>query len=620
MRSNGSIQILSLALLVAALFSGPLHAANVSPTWRDDGCQQADDLEHHGPDEFSISGSISDGTADGNELGGITIWASDPNGALRQTLTEKNGKFRIHHLKAATYTVSATESGYLFSPTNQSVTITTCGVKGVAFERSLVPAGSDGLSQAFLNYLDTVPEVPVSPETTTLPDGQNMATFAASQGISTEALLEGLGFPASTPGLGESDALRQHVAAQTAAPTSLSPQEQLDFALTAMVSVAEAFANRTRWVYPAGNPASLYPAQNGHLTYIWGGKTPYSPTLPKDGCPTLTYGMDCSGLIYLVAKAAGVKTVTGQAIDQTNLANWTAPPGLTIQKVDDGTMHMGDIILWKDHDGIVATNGEIISSTGGPTQCPQNLKKGPISYPISALEKGLKSPIEVLRLMIAAPTMTTLNANPTSLPAAGGHVSMTATVEAMNATGGPAPTGTVSFVDQSGTQLCASVQLASGSATCAATLALAPDTITASYSGDANYAASSGPVTVSVTASSSLYTYVYQIVFEDVACGQTVSMSFSAASAPSGIPVSGSASYTGPDCSLAGYGDYVGPIGTGAGSDLYFTGSATSTASAPGPYASDISYCSAGVDTEQNIGGTEYSVYTSYWQGYCSSG
>lgn len=216
----------------------------------------------------------------------------------------------------------------------------------------------------------------------------------------------------------------------------------------------------------------------------------------------------------------------------------------------------------------------------------------------------------------SGPTTTTVTANPLSLPSIGGQVTLAATVEATS--GSTAPTGTVSFVDQTGAQLCAAVPLTSDSATCSATLALAPDTITASYSGDMNYAASSGTTTVLAT---SLYTYVYYLTFEDVACGQSASLSFSAASVPSGIHVSGSASYTGPDCSVAGYGnETIGPVAAGGGSDLYFTGMATSSSSGAGPYSSDISTCDAEVDTIENIDGTEYLVYTSYWGGLCSSG
>lgn len=68
--------------------------------------------------------------------------------------------------------------------------------------------------------------------------------------------------------------------------------------------------------------------------------------------------------------------------------------------------------------------------------------------------------------------------------------------------GSPAPTGNVTFVDQTGTALCSNVSLTqSGIASCSATINLstATDVITAKYSGDSNYAPSTATTTIAIT-------------------------------------------------------------------------------------------------------------------------
>ena len=93
---------------------------------------------------------------------------------------------------------------------------------------------------------------------------------------------------------------------------------------------------------------------------------------------------------------------------------------------------------------------------------------------------------------------TSLIANPTSVPSSGGPVTLTATESGSNVPPGtPSPTGTVTFTDQYGTSLC-SVALSSGLAACSANIS-SPDTVTAQYSGDPNYLASAGSMTVTVS-------------------------------------------------------------------------------------------------------------------------
>lgn len=94
------------------------------------------------------------------------------------------------------------------------------------------------------------------------------------------------------------------------------------------------------------------------------------------------------------------------------------------------------------------------------------------------------------------PTTTTLTMSPAS-PTYGSAETFTATVSPTSAT------GTVAFVDSTtGTTLCAAAAVTAGVATCTTTAAapVGSHTITASYSGDANNAASAGTLTVSTQA------------------------------------------------------------------------------------------------------------------------
>jgi hypothetical protein len=96
-------------------------------------------------------------------------------------------------------------------------------------------------------------------------------------------------------------------------------------------------------------------------------------------------------------------------------------------------------------------------------------------------------------------TNTTVIANPTGVPPIGGSVSFTATVTSSSVpAGAPTLAGTVKFVDGTGSILCVGSPLATGIATCNANLSSVPNTVTATYSGDANYLSSTGATTVAL--------------------------------------------------------------------------------------------------------------------------
>jgi uncharacterized protein YjdB len=131
------------------------------------------------------------------------------------------------------------------------------------------------------------------------------------------------------------------------------------------------------------------------------------------------------------------------------------------------------------------------------------------------------------------PSSTLVTPTPTSVPADGGPVTLTAVVSSATApAGAPAATGTVTFTDQtSDTALCSKYALSSGTSVCPNVTVMAGDTVQAIYSGDANYAASTGSATIvgteNLTISPSAPT---------VAVGSTVTLSVSATDG-SGNPI-----------------------------------------------------------------------------------
>jgi type VI protein secretion system component Hcp len=116
-----------------------------------------------------------------------------------------------------------------------------------------------------------------------------------------------------------------------------------------------------------------------------------------------------------------------------------------------------------------------------------------------------------------AVTSLALSASPSSV-ASGSVVALSATLAVASGApaGLPAPSGTVEFVDQSGAVLCAAVALnASQTATCSAAITGASgtaDQVTASYSGDGNYARSIGTTNIALSSTGTSQTYTITAV------------------------------------------------------------------------------------------------------------
>ena len=135
-----------------------------------------------------------------------------------------------------------------------------------------------------------------------------------------------------------------------------------------------------------------------------------------------------------------------------------------------------------------------VTATASLSTSAFTLGANSISYKYSGDTNYASTPSAVTPLDAQIATTTTASASPTTIQQ-GQNITLTAKV-AQNQTGGPGPTGTVQFVGIG----VGPVTLINGQAqTTTNTLTAGTDQITAQYSGDSNYATSSGSVSVVVS-------------------------------------------------------------------------------------------------------------------------
>jgi hypothetical protein len=181
-----------------------------------------------------------------------------------------------------------------------------------------------------------------------------------------------------------------------------------------------------------------------------------------------------TSLVILPPRAATNSTVRLQATVVGANGNSPVPTGLV--QFFNGSTSLGTALL--DASGVAT-----LSTTSLPAGSNKILAKylGDINYQFSF------SPRETSTIVTPATSTTALSATPTSA-VFGQSVSLTATVTGTS--GGAIPTGTVTFTTGT-TTLGTAVLNSSGSATFKTTgLPVGTDPITAAYSGDTNYSAS----------------------------------------------------------------------------------------------------------------------------------
>lgn len=346
------------------------------------GCHSSKDDPPPPPTTYSISGSVSPASP------GTTIRVAGSSNLT--ATTDSAGAFAIRGLAPGDYRVAPIQAGSVFAPVEVPVHIVAADVVVPPFVRA---EPEEGLSAAESERLGALPERLVPLNEIILPNNRNVEEYMQSRGLTLP--------PLSTSA---NPATPQPLRTLAASPPT-GPQQRKNDVVALMVAQAHDFAcgrgnpRCTKWDYPAGSTDPVNnPAQKG-LTYVYNGKTPSVRTLPGDGCPQKTYGVDCSGMITNVASAAGLSAPAGSTA-QSDPDKWTIPADwkLKMKLVSDGSIQTGDLLWWSGHIGIAAGPSEVISSTGGPGLCATNIdaKHGPRNYTIAQLGRG--QPAKVLRL------------------------------------------------------------------------------------------------------------------------------------------------------------------------------------------------------------------------------
>jgi hypothetical protein len=134
------------------------------------------------------------------------------------------------------------------------------------------------------------------------------------------------------------------------------------------------------------------PAQKG-LAYLWGGKDFVNRHIPYQGtgeCENLMlYGLDCTGMLWSMVKAAGLPPVEPENNFFTatirDVSKWTTAFKASAEfkdlvmrdtgkQIPPDMMEEGDIILWESHVGVYL-NGYVYQSNGTSlsTDCRRNM-------------------------------------------------------------------------------------------------------------------------------------------------------------------------------------------------------------------------------------------------------
>lgn len=109
------------------------------------------------------------------------------------------------------------------------------------------------------------------------------------------------------------------------------------------------------------------------LAYVYNSKSFANPyTYPEAACQQALYGLDCSGMIYQMAKASGINIAVGGTADYVKTTTWNnafnnSPDFQGLEMRDTGALapaqiQAGDIIVApSNHMGMVFANGATLS-------------------------------------------------------------------------------------------------------------------------------------------------------------------------------------------------------------------------------------------------------------------
>jgi hypothetical protein len=357
------------------------------------GCRGGDPPPTGPAGGYAISGSVV--------VEGVSVRVDGP--VTRVITSGGGGVYTVPGLPPGQYTVRPVQPGFDFAPSSTPVTVENRDVSVPGFTRS---EATEYFSDAELEQIAAAPDVFAPEDKIILPSGKSLAEIQTpllrSRAAAPALPSFGLGSAPGVEGAKDPIAVRDSVVA-----TML--RVAFDYACARFPNPC------VKWNFKA-DPADPVnrPEQKG-LAYVYGGRTPAVRVKAKfSDCPELLHGLDCSGLVYLVARAAGLGPPGANEASATTLAdpaNWTVPDdwGLRLELVKDETIRSGDILAWPAkaggmrHIGI-AWSGNLestaaaafaIQASGSPNACAANLTKGPKSMAIAKI--GV--PAAVLRLV-----------------------------------------------------------------------------------------------------------------------------------------------------------------------------------------------------------------------------
>lgn len=334
-------------------------------------------------DGYSVSGKVIDSAYSKVLLIG--------EGMEREIVSNEVGYFEFTEIGSGNYVLHPVSDNKLFTPVSITVEVRNSNVNSLNFE---IDENPDALASSILENIETIPDSYLSDQEIILPNGKSLHDYAVERGLMSSN--------------------KPKISSNHSYKTTSSIEEIKNDAIATMLLQARDFAcarknpRCTKWDFNGNIENENQPSQKG-LTYVYGGKkNPNSGerSRPVDGCQQETIGMDCSGLIHLIAGKAGLIVPVGTAATQSDPKAWNIPGdwGLDMKPITDGIINAGDIITWKGHIGIAESAGNlkdlksfnVISSTGRPKDCTKNISppRGPRSLPASVFG----TPTKVLRL------------------------------------------------------------------------------------------------------------------------------------------------------------------------------------------------------------------------------
>ena len=233
-------------------------------------------------------------------------------------------------------------------------------------------------------------------------------------------------------------------------------------------------------------------------------------------------------------------------------------------------------------DGVLLASGAVSAGAASVTSTALTSKVAHSFYAVYSGDANFKTSTSAAVATAASTstaTTTTVVTAATSSVATGGSDLLTATITPSSVVNSTAPTGTISFSSATQGVLCAAVTISANVATCAATLTtVGTQSISATYSGDANYTGSTSAaaaVTVGPTAAMTLIV----TPSTNVMYGSSVVLSTNVAATTTGGDPAGTITYTLVGTSTVAYtANLTGTSTTGA------SASVTIPAPIPGTY------------------------------------